>query len=39
MKPVNELGQIVSVGQNHARLEREPAGLDCDRGAGRRFTG
>jgi hypothetical protein len=39
MKPVNDLGQIVSVEQNHARPERGPAGIDCDWGAGRRSTG
>ena len=39
MKPVNDLGRIVSVEQNHARPEREPAGFDCNWGAGRRSTG
>jgi hypothetical protein len=39
MKPVNDLGQIVSVEQNDARPEHEPAVLDYDWGDGRRSPG
>jgi hypothetical protein len=39
MKPVNDLGQIVSVEQNHAPPEHEHTVLDYDWGNGRRSPG